>query len=105
MTAKEQKIQEIVAHFVGSDQALGQRITAAIAHARSQPNPGPDHIIAQFTSDPALTATIKAWIAKVRAGHNVQNLVGYHIGDAQTVQTTTVTALSEKGAVEHILST
>ena len=96
------KTELIIDHFTG-DADLKAKIMAQVERVRAGAMTV-DEVIAEHTTDPKITAKIKEIIGKVKAGHSVHSITGYHHADPKKAQSTAENILKHHGVVHNILN-
>ncbi len=102
------KTMQIIDHFT-SDEDLKCKIMDIIKE-RKRPgtNLKVEHIVSSFCDDPVdaanITAKVKEIIQKVKNGHDIGAITGYHVSDSAQAHSARNNALGHRGVVEKILA-
>ena len=96
------RAERIVDHFT-DDSELEAIILRQVDEVRAGTKTL-DHVIAEHTDDPAIVAQIKEIAAKVRAGHGIHAISGYHHVDPAKAQSTSENVLKHHGVVADIMN-
>lgn len=96
------RAERIVDHFT-SDPALKAKILGQVDAVRAG-TMTLDQVIAEHTDDPEIVAKIKEITGKVRAGHGIHSITGYHHSDPAKARSAADRALKHHGVVEYIMN-
>jgi len=96
------RAERIVDHFT-DDADLKAMILRQVDEVRAGTKTL-DQVIAEHSDDPAIVAQIKEIAAKVRAGHGIHAIAGYHHADPAKAQSTSENVLKHHGVVAHIMT-
>ncbi len=95
------KAEKIIDHFT-DDAELKAKILKQVDAVRAGTMTLND-VIAEHTDDPAVVAKIKEIAGKVKAGHSMHAIAGYHHADTTKATSAAEAVLKHHGAVKHIL--
>lgn len=95
------KAEQIIDHFT-DDADLKAKILEQIRRAKEE-GATLDDIVAEFTGHPGIQAKIKEIAGKMRKGHSVHHITGYHHSDPAKAQRAAEKILKHTGVVEHIM--